>query len=72
MHPDTPLAVVFAYVALRLRTTPRTREAGLAQGYPEPHMMNMTTGPVGVRCSAHTRQDLDAGARPDRGVVWIA
>ena len=35
-------------------------------------MMNMTTGLVGVRCSAHTRQDLDAGARPDRGVVWVA
>ena len=72
MHPDTPLAVVFAYVAVRLRTTQRTLEAGLAQEYPSALTMNMTTGLVGVRCSAHTRQDLDAGARPDRGVVWIA
>ena len=72
MHPDAPLALVFAYVAPRLRTTPRTREAGLGQGHPEPLTVTMTTGPVGVRCSAQTRQDLDAGARPGSGVVWIA
>ena len=36
VHPDTRLALVLAYVALRLRTTPRTREAGVAQGYREP------------------------------------
>ena len=72
VHPDTRLALVLAYVALRLRTTPRTREAGVAQGYREPPHDYMTTGLVGVRCSAHTRQDLDAGARPGRGVVWTA
>ena len=72
VHPDAPLALVFAYVAPRLRTTPRTREAGLGQGHPEPPHGEHDDGPVGVRCSAHTRQDLDAGARPGSGVVWIA
>ena len=59
------------------RRRARARQ-GSARGTPSPLTVNMTTGPVGVRCSAQTRQDPRRWRPPrqrrslDRMISWLA
>ncbi len=74
VHQDPPpragLRECWRSVSERRRA--RARQGSPKAETPNPLTMNMTTGLVGLRRSAHTRQGLDARARPGRGVVWIA